>query len=298
MTPLLLEYKLDLIAKALDVYRIETVTAVVRRQHTSEETGEAVDVIDFYPAWNEWGSYGKMKVAHEYLDHDWQRQRFEKHAGVSVDELPIYEGQQAMQRRFGITHKCEVEVRPFRLMLQPRKDENGNYDKTLILRFLPTDRTANQQPAVTEPPVPAVNGNGHREQQRPTQPAASAPAVNGNGRINGNGRYDQQPPPPASPRAGGEPVEFDDLTSATEQKFANTLLAKQPWFKSEESIITFRKVLFGEWDPKIEAAYWVGLLRYAEVRQAQQSHQAAKIEALNRYHRELKEKNHATSFAG
>lgn len=284
----LLEYKLDLIAKALDVYRIETVTAVVRRQHTSEETGEVVDVIDLYPAWNEWGSWGKMKVAHEYLDHDWQRQRFEKFAGVSVDELPIYEGQQAMQRRFGITHKCEVAVRPFRLMLQPRKDENGNYDKTLILRYLPADRTASvgsvtadQQPVVTEPPAP-TNGNGR-------QPATAPTA---------NGRHGQQPSTPVSARAGEGIVGFDDLISASEQKFARSLLAKQPWFKSEESIMGFRKVLFGDWEPGKETAYWVGLLRYAELRKAHQSHQMAKIEALNRYHRELKEKNHATSPAG
>lgn len=280
----LLEYKLDLIAKALDVYRIETVTAVVRRQHTSEETGEVVNVIDFYPAWNEWGSYGKMKVAHEYLDHDWQRQRFEKFSGISVDQLPIYEGQQAMQRRFGMTHKCEVEVRPFRLMLQPRKDENGNYDKTLILRYLYANHNARQPAEPSAAPVGA-----------PTPPPAR------NGRVNGSGsRQSQAVAPPAEPPAKADaagPVEFDDLVSATEQGLAEAVLKVQPWFKSTDNISAFRKTLFGEWQPG-EAyidAYFAGLLRYAELRKGQQSHQAAKIEALNRYHRELKETDHATN---
>jgi hypothetical protein len=261
---------------------------VVRRQHTSEDTGETVDVIDLYPGWNDYGTYGKMKVAHEYLDHDWQRERFEKFSGISVDQLPIYEGQQAMQRRFGMTHKCEVAVRPFCLMLQPRKDENGNYDKTLILKYLPAGRAQQpvESPATAAPtPPPArngrVNSNGSGS-DRQAQSTSTAPVA--------NGRQPRQ-----APAVTQEPVEFDDLVSAGEQKFADLLLAKQPWFQTEENTRTFRKVLFGEWDAKNETAYWVGMLRYAELRTARQTHQVAKTEALNRYHRELKEINHATN---
>lgn len=132
----LLEYKMDLIAAHLGVYRIEEVAAVIRRQHVAPEDGRIVDVVDFYPEWNRFGTYGKMKVCHEYLDEEWQVKRFEKYAGVTLDKLPVYDGQTALVRRFGQTHRCETAVSPFRLMVQPRSDDNGNSAKTLILRYL------------------------------------------------------------------------------------------------------------------------------------------------------------------
>ena len=61
-----------------------------------------MDVIDFYPEWNAFGTYGKMKVCHGYMDDEWQVKRLfdERHAGVSLDSLPIYDGQTALVRRF------------------------------------------------------------------------------------------------------------------------------------------------------------------------------------------------------
>jgi hypothetical protein len=280
-----LEYKLDLIAKALDVYRIETVTAVVRRQHANDD-GEVVDVIDLYPEWNQQGTYGKMKVAHEYLDHDWQRQRFEKFAGVTVDQLPIYEGQQAMQRRFGMNHKCEVAVRPFRLMLQPRKDENGNYDKTLILRYLPgQQRPSNRQtpPAAQQPPAPpaaAPNGNGRSD-----------------GHRNGNGRSPQPPPPP--PPTQQTTAEWWELAAAeptTPAIFDTKFAEADRNYNDGDHVAKFRQLLFGDWHNGRARAYARGLKKYGELRSDGRKHSEAKTEALNRYHRELKEMNHA--YAG
>lgn len=286
----LLEYKLDLIAEALGAYKIESVASVIRRTFTRRD-GEDADVVDLYPPWNAAGTYGFMKVATEYMDHDWQKKRFEKYAGVSFDSLPVFEAKQADQRIYGRPSKHEVQVRPFRLMLKPRPVENGPDEKTLILRYLLAGQVASQQPAelsaapVGAPtPPPARNGDGNR-----------------NGRVNGSGsRQSQAVASPAEPPAKADaagPVEFDDLVSATEQGLAEAVLKVQPWFKSTDNISAFRKTLFGEWQPG-EAyidAYFAGLLRYAELRKGQQSHQAAKIEALNRYHRELKETNHATN---
>lgn len=262
----LLEYKLDLIARALDVYRVETVTAVVRRQHTSEETGEVVDVIDLYPAWNEWGTYGKMKVAHEYLDHDWQRQRFEKFTGVKVDDLPIYEGQQAMTRRFGRKHKCEVAVRPFRLLLQPRKDENGNYDKTLILRYLYADRAANRKPA--QPPATAA-------------PSATHPGSAANG--HGHGRQSQ-------PATAGQPTaDWWELVAAepvTPDVFDTKYAEADANYNDGAHVKKFRRLLFGDWQNGHVRAYARGLKKYGELRSDGRLHSEAKTEALSRYHRE------------
>ncbi|MFO7704700.1 MAG: hypothetical protein R6V43_06140, partial [Halopseudomonas sp.] len=156
----LLEYKMDLIAEHLGVYRIEEVAAVMRRQHTNPDDGRIVDVVDFYPPWNAYGTYGKMKICHEYLDEEWQKARFEKYSGFSVDQLPLYNSQSAMVRRFGQEHALEIPVQPFRLMVQPRKDENGNYDKTLILRYLVSPKARQAGPAPT-----AVNGNSSSSHQ-------------------------------------------------------------------------------------------------------------------------------------
>lgn len=164
----LLEYKLDLIAAHLGVYRIDEVAAVMRRQHVAPEDGRIVDVVDFYPEWNAFGTYGKMKLCHEYMDEEWQIKRFEKYAGVTLDSLPIYDGQQALSRRFGQTHRCEMPVRPFRLMTQPRTDDKGNNAKTLILRYLssPETRRGNApQPAPQTAPITP-----------PERPAAPKPA--------------------------------------------------------------------------------------------------------------------------
>lgn len=176
MNDSLLEYKLDLVAAHLDVYRIDEVAVVMRRQHTNPDDGRIVDVIDFYPEWNAFGTYGKMKLCHEYMDEDWQRQRFEKYAGVAINDLPLYEGQQALSRRFGQAHRCEVAVRPFRLMVQPRKDENGNNAKFLILRYLVSPkarqgRAVQPQPtAITQPAANGQAANGSGSPQRPPAP--------------------------------------------------------------------------------------------------------------------------------
>ncbi len=164
----LLEYKIDLVAAHLGVYRIEDVAAVIRRQHVAPEDGRIVDVVDFYPEWNRFGTYGKMKVCDEYLDEDWQITRFEKYAGVKLADLPVYDGQTALVRRFGQPYRCETAVQPFRLMVQPRSDDNGNNAKTLILRYLSSPETRRGNAPQPTPPAEPIAS--------PERPAAPKPA--------------------------------------------------------------------------------------------------------------------------
>ena len=254
MNDKLLEYKLDLIAAHLGVYKIEDVATVMRRQHVNPDDGRIVDVIDFYPEWNAYGTYGKLKVCHEYIDEEWQRQRFEKYAGVVIDDLPLYEGQQALSRRFGQVHRCEVAVRPFRLMVQPRKDENGNYDKTLILRYLVSPKARQAQPP--QPPQtavaqPAANGqaktNGSAPPQTPTTTAAAATAVT-----------------PAEwltrARQATDPFDFDTCISR------GLLVGADAYFETADHAEKARTGLFGDWKEGAAGAYLAGIERYVKTR--------------------------------
>ena len=262
MNDSLLEYKLDLVAAHLGVYKIEEVAAVIHRQHTNPDDGRIVDVVDFYPAWNAYGTYGKMKVCHEYLDEDWQRERFEKYAGVSLESLPLYDGQTALQRRFGQPHRCETAVQPFRLMVQPRKDENGNYDKTLILRYLPSPKARQGQPAQPQPT--AVT--------QPATPTRTAPAANGQAQAP-NGHV-QQPPapgrqpvaPPVTPaewlnraRQATDPFDFDICLQR------GLIVGGAVYFETADHAEKARTGLFGDWNGS-PAAYLAGIERYVKTR--------------------------------
>ncbi len=276
MNDSLLEYKLDLVAAHLGVYRIDEVAAVMRRQHTNPDDGRIVDVIDFYPEWNAFGTYGKLKLCHEYMDEDWRRQRFEKYAGVAINDLPLYESQQALSRRFGQPHRCETAVRPFRLMVQPRTDDNGNYAKTLILRYL-TSPKARQgrvaQPAPTAVAQPAANGhtaNGstpNGSQQRPPAPNQKIHADQMLAEAGVNVHA-----PAAKSAAGVTPAEWLQRASqATDPFDFDTCVARglyvgnAAYFETADHAEKARTGLFGEWNGAA-AAYLAGLKKYVIVR--------------------------------
>jgi hypothetical protein len=201
----LLEYKLDLIAEALGAYKVETVASVIRRSFTRSD-GEDVEVVDFYPAWNAVGTYGKMKVATEYMDHDWQRERFEKFSGLVYADLPVFEAKQADMRVYGRTGKYEMAVRPFQLMLKPQPVADGPDGKTLILRYL------------------AAPANG-RAAQPGTQPA---PATGAKifGYTYGDGT-----------QVNGNPTEratFDEYRRANNEQAPASVEALREWFKNRK----------------------------------------------------------------
>lgn len=289
----LLEYKLDLIAEQLGVYKIETIAAVMRRQHINPSDGQTVDVIDFYPEWNELGTYGRLKVAHEYMDQDWQRQRFEKYSGITIDSIPLYEGQQALQRKFDRKHPGETAVTPFKLMVQPRKDDNGNNEKTLVLRYL-YDRRGNGRSPVAVPasPPPHVNGNGHHKP--PSQPEP-VPAANG--------------PVEQSVRTrttNSVTIEKDwELEAAEAQNdlMFDTALAKAvPWFKNSDTVRQFREIIWDGFNPDHSRAYVRGLQAYARERQkangSREAHNRAKTLAVEAFRAELSPTETAAGYTG
>lgn len=279
MNDRLLEYKLDLIAAHLGVYKIEDVATVMRRQHVNPDDGRIVDVVDFFPEWNAYGTYGKLKICHEYIDEDWQRQRFEKYAGVAINDLPLYESQQALSRRFGQVHRCEVAVRPFRLMVQPRKDENGNYDKTLILRYLVSPKARQAQPVQAQPTAvsqpapaqPAANGQGQR-------PPAANQKIHADELLKEAGVQIHEPnsrtattaAPAATAvtpaewltraRQATDPFDFDTCVSR------GLLVANSAYFETADHAEKARTGLFGEWKEGAAGAYLAGIEKYVKTR--------------------------------
>lgn len=272
-----IEHKLDLVAAKLDVYKVEEVASVVRRTFTRRDGGGDAEVIDFYPAWNADGTYGEFKLATEYMDHDWQRRRFEHFAGVAVADLPLYESKTALTRTIGRPHACEVEVRPFQLMLQPRPKDDGKHDKTLILRYQPSPQPRQAQPA--------ANGNGR----------SPAPAVNGNGRPPAQAPVQAPPEPPAPPPANGagEKDWAADAASSQDALFFDTAMVKvEPWFETAGNVGSFREVIWGKsYVPEHGRGYVAGLAAYAAYRKqangSKSAHDQAKARAIKAFRQAL-----------
>lgn len=257
--------RLDLIAAATNAYKVEEVTSVIRRQFTRRD-GEEVEVIDFYPPWNEMGTYGELKVAHEYMDHDWQRARFEHYAGICIADLPVYEAQQALRRTYGRQHPSEVSVNPFRLMLLPRQDAEGNDKKTLIINYTSMGRRA------------------RRETQQPSTPPA-APV---------RARTPDTPQQPAKPQTKQKTAadwEAEALEATDPLIFDASFAKSEPWFKDSAAVFSFRDLIFGPFVAEHTAGYVVGLKAYKDERVkangSRDAHNRAKTLALQAFRNKL-----------
>lgn len=234
----LLHEKMDLIADKLGAYKIETIGAVIRRRYTRTD-GVDVEAVDMYPQWNTVGTFGIMRVCVEYMDHDWQKQRFSQFSGLAYDDLPVYESETAPRRRFGTEHKYETGCQPFRLMLLPRINEDGTNEKTLILRYLPPAAGWKSTGQQAKPPQP-------RPAQPATKPQATKTAVS-------------PQPDPISP---DEHIAYwrKEAMEATDPFMFDTAISKYVLgLVSVESAEATRKNLFGEWNAKSVIPYVVGL---------------------------------------
>lgn len=98
----------------------EAIMTVVRR---ASNTG--VPIIDFYPHWQYENKFGYLKYGHLYLDTPDDVAEFEAQSGLKLADLPLYEGQQAIQRKHGHATRFEVNVkRTFGIVRTP----DGQHD--------------------------------------------------------------------------------------------------------------------------------------------------------------------------
>ena len=104
----------------------------MRRQHIAPGRRLWVDVIDFTRSGTP-GTYGKMKVRHEYMDDE--RQNASRRYGRFLIVCPSTTARlpwcAALARRIAAKRPCALPVDGSRA-----PDDNGNNAKTLILRYL------------------------------------------------------------------------------------------------------------------------------------------------------------------
>lgn len=103
------------------------------------------------------------------------------------------------------------------------------------------------------------------------------------------------PPPPVAPiapKTAASPIPEKDwmkeAASCTDELFFDSAMVNAaPWFREATAVTTFRTTIFGEWNPATAAAQAVGMVEYANQREAGKPHATAKLEAMNRYSRKL-----------
>jgi hypothetical protein len=124
----------------------EIIAAVVRRQ-----SSDGTPIIDFYPAWSHAGKFGAHKYAHLYLNTKEDITEFEAQSGLRLNDIPLYESQTPMQRKFGTQpHRCEIAVkRTFEVVRTPDGQHDTGMPKYKYSYYAPV---AKQNGA---------NGNGH-----------------------------------------------------------------------------------------------------------------------------------------
>jgi hypothetical protein len=97
----------------------EEIGVVVRRV-----ASDGTPIVDFYPPWGYQNTFGMHKYAHMYLGTAEDVSQFEAQSGLKLADLPVYEGESAMTRKYGSPKKYEVKVkRPFEVV----RTEDGTY---------------------------------------------------------------------------------------------------------------------------------------------------------------------------
>lgn len=169
----------------------EDIGHVVRRVKGNDD-GSETPVIDLYP------ERAKFRILGVYLNTPQDVAAFEAAAGLRLADLPLYEGDNSIERGKGPkTDKYVVSLsRPARVAIKPNPRYEGPEDKThpkrLFVRWLPAGAP---EPAAPRSPEPA-----------PSQPAASAPSQPVRGQAvpsapAGAAPHNPESAPPAPPSA-------------------------------------------------------------------------------------------------
>ena len=147
----------------------EDIGHVVRRVKGNDD-GSETPVIDLYP------ERAKFRVLGVYLNTPQDVAAFEAAAGLRLADLPLYEGDNSIERGKGPkTDKYVVSLsRPARVVIKPNPRYEGPEDKThpkrLFVRWLPA--------GAPEPAAPSAPSGlaPHNPEPAPSQPAAGAPS--------------------------------------------------------------------------------------------------------------------------
>lgn len=245
MTDRILHMKLDLIAEKLGAYEVAEVTSVVRRQHENDD-GQVTDVIDFYPEPNWVWGFGRYGVGLEYLNEPWQVDRFEKHAGVKVADLPVYQSATPLQRKQGKEYDVEVKLpRSFKLILVKPDGADDDSKKKRIRAYLPGRQLRTQLQPQPQP----------RQEERRERPKAPRP-------VPRNDAPASPPPPDPGPTPDTAPTQAGNGDSP-ESAFYWAMTNELKVLDKPERIERARRTLCpGDFLPELADIYKQVLLEY------------------------------------
>lgn len=147
----------------------ETITTVVRRVHVDDK-GTETPLLDFYPDWR--GNFGQYHFCGVYLNTPEDISQFEKHSGLKLQDIPIYESQGPMKRTKGRTHRCEIRCKmPFKATKSPTTQKEIDGKLEMQYKFAGYS-SADKQPEtpLPQPPPPPAQQPGPRVLDKPAQP--------------------------------------------------------------------------------------------------------------------------------
>lgn len=124
-----------LVTAATEPPKEETVQWVVRRDHDNDDN-TVTPVMDVYREWNAARTAPAFAFTSIYLNTDEDREKFETRTGLQIDNLPIYSGQGALQRKPEKVTKYEVQIpTPIRVRKVYRGDKEINGKTVQTYRF-------------------------------------------------------------------------------------------------------------------------------------------------------------------
>lgn len=144
-----------------DGEKVETISAVVRRAKANDD-GSETPVIDLYP------DRANFRILGIYLNNEQDIQAFEKAAGVKLAQLPLYDGDNAIERGKGVkTDKYVIALKsPVKVVFKANPKWEGDEDKKHSKRIFV--RWASQSvEAAASSPTPAASGNGNGNGTQP-----------------------------------------------------------------------------------------------------------------------------------
>ena len=140
-----------------DGEKVETIVGVVRRAKTNDDGGET-PVIDLYP------DRANFRILGIYLNTEADVQAFQNATGVKLSELPLYEGDNAIERGKGAkTDKYVIALKqPVKVVFKANPkwegDEDKKHPKRVFVRWMPQAQSSD--PQLGAAPKPGNNGNG------------------------------------------------------------------------------------------------------------------------------------------
>jgi len=175
-----------------DGEKFEMISAVVRRAKANDDDSET-PVIDLYP------DRANFRILGIYLNTEQDIQAFEKATGVQLSDLPLYEGDNAIERGKGAkTDKYVIALKhPGKLVFKANPkwegDEDKKHPKRLFVRWMPqaqppsdAQKSALRQPdaALRQPDAALRQPEADAALRQPEAEAAGdapKPGNNGNG---------------------------------------------------------------------------------------------------------------------